>query len=134
MSNVPYAAYQRMQNVAEDPRSIEYRLLGQVTAALLDAERDPKNTTKLVEAALWNRRVWAAFKVDLLDPGNRLPPELRGRLVSLALWVERETAQILAFKSDVSYVISLNKSIMDGLRPKAVPEPVHHAAVSASAA
>jgi flagellar protein FlaF len=134
MNKVPYAAYQRMQNVAEDPRAIEYRLLGQVTAALMDAERDPKNAAKLVDAALWNRRVWSAFKVDLLDPGNRLPEALRGKLVSIALWVERETAQILAFKTDVSWVIGINKSIMDGLRPKAIPEPVQQSAMAASAA
>lgn len=133
MTKLPYAAYQRMQNAAEDPRSIEYRLLGQVTAALLDAERDPKHTAKLVDAALWNRRVWSAFKVDLLDSGNKLPLDMRGKLVSIALWVERETAQILAFKSDLSAVVSINKTIMDGLRPKSIPEPAQ-TAMAASAA
>lgn len=121
MSTVPYAAYQRMQNIAEDPRSIEYRLLGQVTAALMDAERDPGNGAKRVDAALWNRRVWAAFKVDLLNDHNRLPPDLRGKLVSLALFIERQTAQILASKADLSWVIGVNKTIMEGLKPKAVP-------------
>jgi len=124
MSKVPYAAYQRMQNAAEDPRSIEYRLLGQVTAALIDADRDPSNSVKLVEAALWNRRVWGALKVDLLAPDNRLPPDLRGKLVSLALLIERETTQILSFKSDLSWVIGINKTIMEGLKPKAMPDTI----------
>ena len=124
MSKVSYAAYQRAQNIAEDPRAIEYRLLGQVTAALMDAERTPAASAKIVEAALWNRRVWGAFKVDLLDPGNRLPTELRGKLVSLALFIERQTTQILAFKSDLSWVIGINKIVMEGLKPKAMPEPL----------
>ncbi|HLG88685.1 MAG TPA: flagellar biosynthesis regulator FlaF [Alphaproteobacteria bacterium] len=122
MSTVPYAAYQRMQNIAEDPRAIEYRLLGQVTAALMDAERDPTNGAKIVEAALWNRRVWSAFKVDLMNDENRLPPDLRGKLVSIALFIERETSQILAFKADLSWVIGINKTIMEGLKPRAIPE------------
>ena len=122
MSTVPYAAYQRVQNIAEDPRAIEYRLLGQVTAALMDAERDSTNGSKVVDAALWNRRVWAAFKVDLLNGENRLPPELRGKLVTIALFIERETSDILAFKSDLTYVIGINKTIMEGLKPRAMPE------------
>lgn len=122
MSTVPYAAYQRVQNIAEDPRAIEYRLLGQVTAALMDADRDSSNGAKIVEAALWNRRVWSAFKVDLLSEANGLPPDLRGKLVSIALFVERETSQILSFKSDLSWVIGINKTIMDGLKPRAMPE------------
>ena len=39
----------------------------------MDAERDPRDAPKLVDAALWNRRVWGAFKVDLLNPDNKLP-------------------------------------------------------------
>ena len=136
MSTVPYAAYQRVQNAAEDPRAIEYRLLGQVTAALMDAERDPENGGKTVEAALWNRRIWAAFKLDLLNEQNRLPPDLRGKLVSIALWVERETSQILSFKTDLSWVIGINKTIMEGLKPRAMPEgnQVAPRAMAASAA
>ena len=125
MSTLPYAAYQRVQNVAEDPRTIEYRLLGQVTAALLDAERDPADGSKLVDAALWNRRVWSAMKLDLMNENNRLPRDLRGKLVSIALFIERETTQILAFKSDLSWVIGINKTIMDGLKPRAMPETAH---------
>jgi flagellar biosynthesis regulator FlaF len=119
MSKAPYAAYQRVQNAAEDARSVEYRLLGQVTAALMDAERDPRDTPKLIDAALWNNRVWSALKIDLLDDANRLPTHLRGKLVSLALWVERETSQILSYKTDLSAVIGINKVIMEGLKPKA---------------
>lgn len=118
MSKAAYAVYQRTQNVAEEPRDVEYRLLGQVTAALMDAERDPQNAQKLVEAVLWNRSVWSAFKIDLLNEGNRLPADLRGKLVSLALWVERESSEILSFKSDLSWVIGVNKRIMEGLKPK----------------
>ena len=126
MSKAPYAAYQRTQNNSEEPRSVEYRLLGQVTAALIDAERDARNATKMIDAALWNHRVWSAFKVDLLADNNRLPSHLRGKLVSLALWVERETSQILSYKTDLSAVIGINKIIMDGLKPKmAAPQPNH---------
>ena len=77
----------------------------------------------MVDAALWNRRVWSAFKVDLLDEGNKLPEVTRGKLVSLALWVERETAQILSYKSDLSSVIGVNRIIMEGLKPKQAAEP-----------
>ena len=118
MTSRAYSAYHRTQNAAEDPRSIEYRLLGQVTAYLLEAERDPANGVKRVEAALWNRRVWTALKLDLLDPGNKLPADLKANLVSIALWVERNTSQVLSFRSDLSHIIGVNKRIMEGLKPR----------------
>src|SRR5262249_26273445 len=103
------------------------------------AERDSGNGAKIVDAALWNRRVWAAFKLDLLNEQNRLPVDLRGKLVSIALLVERETSQILAFKTDLSWVIGVNKTIMEGLKPRAMPEGVQNqvspvASLAASAA
>jgi flagellar protein FlaF len=122
MTTAAFSAYHRTQNAAEDPRNIEYRLLGQVTAYMMEAEREPANGPKRVDAALWNRRLWAALKIDLLDPGNRLPPEIRANLVGIALWVERNTAQILSYNSDLSHVITVNKRIMEGLKPRNVAD------------
>lgn len=105
-----------------------------MTAALIDAERHPEDSPKMVEAALWNRRVWSAFKIDLLDAGNKLPEELRGKLVSLAMCIERETSDILSFQSDLSWVIGINKAIMDGLKPKGGRSALPPQAFQASAA
>ena len=112
-----YNAYQQSANAAENPREIEYRLLGQVTAALIQAENSGVEQQTKIDALLWNRSVWSAFRVDLMDPSNRLPTELRASLVSLSIFVEKETASAIDGSVDLSALIDINKSIMDGLRP-----------------
>lgn len=117
MSLNAYNAYKRVQNTVDSPRSIEYRLLGQVTAALLDAQNHPKDAPKRVDAVLWNKSIWSAFRVDLVGADNKLPKDLKARLISLSIWVDRETFDILDNKSDLQAIIDVNKLIMEGLKP-----------------
>ena len=109
------AAYGRVQNVAENPRQIEFRLLGQVTGAMLSAKEAP-DRRGLFDAVLWNQQVWNTFLVDLTSGANGLPDALRARLVSIALWVNRETDEVVAGKADVETLVTVNRAIMDGLR------------------
>ncbi|GAB5388973.1 MAG: flagellar biosynthesis regulator FlaF [Alphaproteobacteria bacterium] len=121
-----YQAYHTQATKSGNPREIEYRLLGQVTGALLKAKdaltgdqehgSDKLAATRTkVEAVIWNRDVWSAFKVDLMSPENQLPQEIKGNLVSLALFVEKETTSILSGETDLDTLIDINKSIMEGL-------------------
>lgn len=112
-----YNAYQQSANAAQNPRDTEYRLLGQVTASLLKAQEPGVEQRDKVDALLWNCSVWSAFRVDLMDPANQLPKELRASLVSLSIFVEKETAAAIDGTVDLSALIEINKSIMDGLRP-----------------
>lgn len=122
-----YAAYSRNARHAQSDRETEYRLLGQVTGALLHAQtklaasdtRSRVEATKAkVDALLWNREVWSTLKLDLLSPQNTLPDELKGSLISLAIWVERETGTLLSGgDNDLQALIDVNKTIMEGLRP-----------------
>lgn len=117
-----YAAYQQSQNTTEHPRDIEYRLLGQVTAAMIKASENPQDRPAVIDAVLWNRNIWSAFRVDLLDPGNRLPKELKAQLISISLFIERETTEVLNDTADMEALIDINKQIMEGLRPREVSE------------
>jgi flagellar protein FlaF len=114
-----YSAYTNVQNKTDDPRDIEYRLLAQVTRSLMQARDNPKEFNKLVEAILWNRDVWAALRIDLADPGNQLPKELRASLISISIWIEKETYAIMDHRGDIDAVININRNIMAGLRPEA---------------
>ncbi|MBV6632155.1 MAG: flagellar biosynthesis regulator FlaF [Alphaproteobacteria bacterium] len=118
-----YAAYQQNQNATQSPREVEYRLLGQVTAALVKAEEvyadskaDVEKKKIVVDAVLWNRNVWSAFRVDLLDAENNLPTELKAQLISISLFIERETTAVLDHEADLEALIDINKQIMDGLK------------------
>ena len=112
-----YNAYAQTQNVTEDPRHTEYRLLAQVTGALIKARDGKGRLQEKIEALLWNQRVWEVFMADLMDAGNALPQALKAQLVSLAIWVVKETNAVLDDSGDIDALIAVNRNIMDGLRP-----------------
>lgn len=113
-----YDAYRRSLNTTQSPREVEYRLLAQVTAALIEAQGDPKDLSRKIDAVNWNKQVWDAFMVDVNDPENRLPRELRAAIISLAIWVTKETSLVIDDKADLEALIAVNKDIMKGLEPR----------------
>ena len=112
-----YKAYAHAQNVTEDPRHTEYRLLAQVTGALIKARDGEGRLQEKIQALLWNQRVWEVFMTDLTDAGNTLPQALETQLVSLAIWVVKETNAVLDESGEMDALIAVNRNIMDGLRP-----------------
>ncbi len=112
-----YAAYKQTQNVTEDARSVEYRLLGQVTAELLGASDDVRNVQRRADALKWNRQMWAAFRLDLVGEDNKLPEDLKAKLISLSFFVDKETVNVLYERSTFDALIDINRNIMKGLMP-----------------
>jgi len=112
-------AYQKAQAAAEDPRSSEYRLFGQVTGALMDASSAGLKGKPLVEAIDWNRRLWSTLAVDCLDDGNQLPRELRAQIVSLSLWVAKYSSEVMQQGAPLDPLIDVNRNIMQGLKSAA---------------
>ena len=128
MSYQGYTAYGAAQNKADDPRDLEYRLLAQVTGALIQAKNTPDDIKPRVDAALWNRDVWSALRVDLADDNNALPKELRAAIISVSLWIEKETMRVIDGSGDIDALVDINRNIMAGLKPDTVertePSPV----------
>lgn len=113
-------AYQQAAQRAENPRETEYRLFAEVTRALIDAARVDKNDLKTRVAALdWNRRLWSALAADCASPINSLPEGLRASIISLSLFVGRQTSEVIRNKGDLDLLIEVNRSIMQGLAPNA---------------
>jgi flagellar protein FlaF len=111
-----YAAYGKLQNRVENQRQVEYRLLAQVTGALIAARQPAPDRRQYYDAILWNQKVWDAFLHDLSSEENRLPVELRKRLIALCLSVRRETDALISGKGDIETLITVNRNIMEGLR------------------
>ncbi len=111
-------AYQQASQRAESPRETEYRLFVEVTRALMEAARADRSDLKARVAALdWNRRLWAALAADCASPHNRLPDGTRASIISLSLFVSRQTSQVIRNKGDLDLLIEVNRSIMQGLTP-----------------
>ena len=119
-----YDAYTKTIKQTAAPRDVEYRLLAQVTGALTTAKddlaksaSDPKVMASVMDALNWNNQIWDAFVEDVGAEGNLLPRELRAAIVSLGIWVSKETAEIAAGGGDIESLISVNRAIMRGLNP-----------------
>lgn len=108
-------AYQRAATQAEDPRSLEYRAFGQVTAGLVRAKEEKAVFAALGEALDANRLLWNVLSADCAVAENSLPPALRAQIISLALWVTRYSSEVLREGAELDPLIDVNRSMMEGL-------------------
>ena len=109
-------AYQNTQRVAETSREAEYRLFGQVTGALIDVHKSHATGGTLVDAIDWNRRLWRALAADCSDDANQLSHEVRAKIVSLSLFINKYSRQVMREGASVEPLIEINRSVMQGLR------------------
>jgi len=116
-------AYQAASVRSESPRELEYRLFGQVTRALIEASAaEATELQKRAAALAWNRNVWEALANDCAESGNQLPDQLRASIISLAIFVRKHSRAVIREGADFDILIEINRSIMEGLKPRAAAE------------
>lgn len=108
-------AYRRAQEIAATPRGTEYRLMSQITAELMAARDGGLSGAALMPALHRNRRAWSTFSTLCASPENQLPEELRARIISIALWVERYTSDVVRGRESIDDLILVNRAIIEGL-------------------
>lgn len=123
MSYSGYAVYKTVQNKTDDPRDVEYRLLAQVTADLMRVRDNPQDFQTRIKTAMWNRDIWSALRVDLAHEDNQLPKQLRASLISISIWVDKETMRVMDGNGDIDALIDVNRNIMAGLKPPETQSP-----------
>ena len=131
------AAYKRTIRESESPKQIEARVFARITGDIsrfksaYDAAQNREDRIAILadglrNALAENQRLWIVLRDDLSDEGNALPPALRGQLLSIALWVERQTAQVMGGYPGLSALIDVNSSILAGLnRVQPESSPYH---------
>ena len=109
-------AYKTAATRAEAPRDMEYRLFGQVTRALMHAATvDKSDIATRMDALDWNRRLWSTLATACSDPANAMPQAMRAQFISLSLFVNRNTSEVMRGEDDFSTLIDINRMIMQGL-------------------
>ena len=109
------AAYQSVRRLSEAPRDTEHRLMGQITGEMIIAREAQKEGAGLAEPLHRNREMWNLFSADCAAPGNELPHSLRASIISLALWVDRYSSEVIAGRESIDDLIDVNRSVMEGL-------------------
>ncbi len=108
-------AYSDMTKSTETPRQQEQRLfilMNEQLVSLRDADRSPNEMIAVLHR---NRAMWRAFADACSTSGNQLMPETRASIISLALWVDRHTSDIMRGEGSIEDLISVNDDMIAGL-------------------
>ena len=117
-------AYQRAAEQAEGPKQTEFRLFGVVTRALMDAaQTDASDHRGRMKALHWNRRLWTTLATDCAKPENLLPTPLKANIISLSIWVDKHTSQVMQKQAAIQPLIDVNRIIMQGLSGQMAGSP-----------
>ncbi|WIW90907.1 flagellar biosynthesis regulator FlaF (plasmid) [Sphingobium sp. V4] len=108
-------AYRRAQEIAATPRGTEYRLMSQITAEMMAARDAGLVGVGLMPSLHRNRRAWSTFSNLCASPDNQLPEDLRARIISIGLWVERHTSDVVRGRESIDDLIVVNRAIIEGL-------------------
>ena len=118
------SAYRRQKEAAETPRELECRAFSTVIGKLIEGQKTGGKA--LIEACYLNTQLWTALTVDLSLADNPLPADLKARLISLAIWVQRYSMQVMQGTASADPLISVNRNILEGLSVS--PPPANNAA------
>ena len=113
-----HTAYaETLEDTPHQARERERAAIERAIGMLQHAQANGRRSREAVEAPQYLRRLWSVLMEDLASPENDLPEKLRADLISIGLWVVRETELIRQEKSDdFPGLIEVMKSIADGLR------------------
>ncbi len=113
-------AYNTVSKSSMSPRQLEAAILNR-SAAMLKAVQDnwdaPDSERKLDEALKYNQKLWSVFQADLADSESPLPKKLREDILSLSVFIDRRTFDLMTTpdREKVSVLININQNIAAGL-------------------
>jgi flagellar protein FlaF len=100
-----------------DAKDRERQLLTRSIEMLTAASAAGARSTEAVEALHFTNRVWTTFIEDLGSTENALPNELRANLISIGLWLLRESEEIRQGRSEnFEGLIEISQIIRDGIQ------------------
>ena len=98
-------------------RRSEYDVFARVTKMLRDtATRAKSNFPAYTEALHLNRRLWTALVVDVADPENPMPSDLKARVIYLSEFTQQHTRKVLREGASVMPLLEINMAVMRGLK------------------
>ncbi|MBF0268506.1 MAG: flagellar biosynthesis regulator FlaF [Alphaproteobacteria bacterium] len=121
-------AYSDAQKTAMSPREVEAMALTKAAFLLEEAKKDVDNYQAFSQALRFNHLLWTIIQTDITDKNNKLPPELKANIMSLSIFVDKQTAKALAEGTAnlLDVLINVNRNLAEGLRispPDAAGEP-----------
>jgi flagellar protein FlaF len=114
-------AYQKTQRAFSNPRDTEYRLFAQITSNLIEVKDLARTDQRVIAAIGRNRELWSVLAADCGSGANGLPETMRASIISLSLWVTKYSSDVMRKRADMTPLIEINRTIMEGLAASAAP-------------
>jgi len=106
-------------------REIEASVLTKAAQLLKECQQnwtDKDLQAKLDETLKYNQKIWSIFQGELSKPDNPLPQKLKEDILSLSIFIDKRTFDVMAFPSPekLDILINININIAAGLRSSGV--------------
>lgn len=109
-------AYAQSTSPIKTARQTEYDAIARITHELKKTKIEGSGDFPRLATALHkNNQLWTLLASDVAGSGNQLPKEVRARIIILAEFTKRHTAQVLSNKADIDPLIEINTAILRGL-------------------
>ncbi|MDR3395066.1 MAG: flagellar biosynthesis regulator FlaF [Parasulfuritortus sp.] len=121
MSDNAIDAYQSVEKETLTGRDLEASVLNKAAIRLraVQAQWDAPDRSVLLEEALrYNQRIWTILQVELTNPENPLPKEIKENLLTLSVFIDKRTFETMAYPSSdkLDVLININHNIAAGLQ------------------
>ena len=117
-------AYRTTPKAEMSEREIDAYALTQSALKIRDCQQNwdmPERIDRLFEALRINSFLWSIFQAEISADGNPLPKQLREDLLTLSLFVDKRTKEVMCFPEPdkLTALINLNLNIAAGLKGSA---------------
>ena len=131
MSQDKIQAYAQTQKSSMSPREVEAMAFTKAALMLEEAKLNTDDYDSYASALKFNQLLWTIIQADIVDKENELPPQLKANILSLSIFVDKQTVKALADTRTrhINSLININKNLAEGLMVKveseaeAKPEP-----------
>ena len=111
--------YRRNTLPIKSHRAIEYEAIARISHRMRSSEINKKNSyPEFVDALSENKKLWTTLVASVASKDNKLPQDLRARLLWLGEFVFQEVDKILKTGGNVDVLIDINSAILQGLNTK----------------
>jgi flagellar protein FlaF len=106
-----------LEDDPQSSRNREHQALEHAIELLRAAKAKGVNSRESIDAVYYVRKLWMILIEDLVNPENDLPDVLKADLISIGIWITKETDAIRAGKSEsFDSLIDICGMVRDGLK------------------
>jgi len=117
MSQDKLQAYAQTQKSSMSSREIEAMAFTKAALKLEDTKKSLNDYDAYASALKFNQLLWTIIQADIVDQENQLPDQLKANILSLSIFVDRQTIKALADTNEkhLDVLININKNLAEGL-------------------